>query len=345
MNNENTLLEVKNLKVSFYLTEATVQAVDGVNFTIEAGKTLGIVGESGCGKSVTARAILGMVRPPGKITDGEILYHRKYGGVVDVAKLPADSDEIHRIRWGEIAMIFQEPMTSLSPVHTIGNQMIEAIQLHKDVSKSAAESVSVDLMRRVGLATPERLLRQYRHELSGGMRQRVMIAMALTCSPRLLIADEPTTALDVTTQAQILNLMRDLQDEYRMAIMFITHNLGVIAEMADNVVVMYLGKEVEVADVDTLFHGASHPYTQALMRSIPRHDVKIDRLETIKGSVPDPTAIPSGCAFHPRCPYYQPKTCNIEPPLISISENQQVRCSRVFELNQHLTASQAELHK
>ena len=230
-------------------------------------------------------------------------------------------------------MIFQEPMTSLSPVHTIGNQMIEAIKLHKDVSKSAAEAVSVDLMKRVGLPNPERLLQRYRHELSGGMRQRVMIAMALTCNPRLLIADEPTTALDVTTQAQILDLMRDLQAEYQMAIMFITHNLGVIAEMADKVIVMYLGKEVEVADVDTLFYKASHPYTQALMRSIPRHDVVVDRLETIEGTVPDPTAIPSGCAFYPRCHHYQAQICKV-PPLIQVSDKHLVRCTRVHDLNQ-----------
>jgi oligopeptide/dipeptide ABC transporter ATP-binding protein len=331
MNNRNVLLEVKGLRVSFKLTEATVQAVDGVSFTIEAGKTLGIVGESGCGKSVTARAILGMVRPPGKITHGEILYYGGSGTPVDIAKLSPNSPEIHNIRWGEIAMIFQEPMTSLSPVHTIGNQMIEAVQLHKGVSKSAAEAIAVDMMKRVGLPTPERLLRRYRHELSGGMRQRVMIAMALTCNPRLLIADEPTTALDVTTQAQILDLMRDLQAEFQMAIIFITHNLGVIAEMADNVIVMYLGKEVEVANVDTIFHNAAHPYTQALLRSIPRHDVVVERLETIEGSVPDPTAIPSGCAFHPRCQHYMPDKCKV-PPLIKISEDQTVRCTRVHEL-------------
>lgn len=340
MSNNNALLEVKDLKVSFYLTEATVQAVDGVSFTIEAGKTLGIVGESGCGKSVTARAILGMVRKPGKITNGEILYHRA-GQAIDIAKLDPEGPEIRSIRWGEIAMIFQEPMTSLSPVHTIGNQMIEAVQLHKSVSKSAAEAVSVDLMRRVGLPYPERLLTAYRHELSGGMRQRVMIAMALTCSPRLLIADEPTTALDVTTQAQILDLMRDLQDEYNMAIMFITHNLGVIAEMADDVIVMYLGKEVEVADVDTVFYGASHPYTQALLRSIPRHDVDVERLETISGSVPDPTAIPAGCAFHPRCRHYVKGACGT-PPLVRVSAQHQVRCTRVYEINEHLAAAQTE---
>ena len=344
MNNRNVLLEVRNLKVSFFLTEATVQAVDGVNLTIEAGKTLGVVGESGCGKSVTARAILGMVRRPGKITDGEIIYHNREGKTVDIAKLPPDGSEIHRIRWSEIAMIFQEPMTSLSPVHTIGNQMIEALKLHKDVSKRDAEAIAVDLMRRVGLPTPERLLKQYRHELSGGMRQRVMIAMALTCNPRLLIADEPTTALDVTTQAQILDLLRDLQAEYQMAIMFITHNLGVIAEMADNVIVMYLGKEVEVTDVDTIFHGAAHPYTQALLRSIPRHDVLVERLATIEGTVPDPTAIPAGCAFHPRCQHYRANECHV-PPLIEVSENHLVRCTRVYALNEHLTAPQTVSHQ
>jgi peptide/nickel transport system ATP-binding protein len=343
MNNQNILLEVKNLKVSFFLTEATIQAVDGVNLSIQAGKTLGIVGESGCGKSVTARAILGMVRPPGKITDGEIIYYNRSGRPIDIAKLPPDGEEIQRIRWSEIAMIFQEPMTSLSPVHTIGNQMIEAIQLHKYLSKSDAEAVSVDLMKRVGLPNPERLLTRYRHELSGGMRQRVMIAMALTCSPRLLIADEPTTALDVTTQAQILDLMRDLQAEYQMAIMFITHNLGVIAEMADEVIVMYLGKEVEVTDVDSIFHRASHPYTQALLRSIPRHDVVVDRLATIEGTVPDPSAIPSGCAFHPRCQHYQAHECKV-PPLIQVSDNHLVRCARVYALNQHLVAPQTVSH-
>ena len=244
-------------------------------------------------------------------------------------------NEIRDIRWGEIAMIFQEPMTSLSPVHTIGNQMIEAIRLHRSVSKADAEGIAVDLMQRVGLPKPSRLLTTYRQELSGGMRQRVMIAMALSCNPKLLIADEPTTALDVTTQAQILDLMRDLQDEYNMAIMFITHDLGVIAEMADDVIVMYLGKEVEVADVDTIFYGAAHPYTQALLRSIPRHDVVIDRLESIEGNVPDPSAIPAGCAFHPRCHHYDRNVCKT-PPFIQISDNQKARCTRVYEINEHL---------
>ena len=341
MTNNNLLLEVKDLKVAFQLTEATVQAVDGVSFNIEAGKTLGIVGESGCGKSVTARAILGMVRPPGKITNGQILYHGTRGSV-DIAKLDPEGAEIRKIRWKDIAMIFQEPMTSLSPVHTIGNQMIEAILLHENVNKSTAEGIAIDLMKRVGLPYPERLLTSYRHELSGGMRQRVMIAMALACRPRLLIADEPTTALDVTTQAQILDLMRDLQDEFNMAIMFITHDLGVIAEMADDVIVMYLGKEVEVADVDTIYYGAAHPYTQALLRSIPRHDMDIDRLEMIAGTVPDPTAIPVGCAFHPRCRHFKGAVCKSAQPLIKVSNNQQVRCARLYEINEHLKSSQLE---
>ena len=341
MTSQDILLEVKNLKVSFYLTESTVQAVDGVNFSIETGKTLGIVGESGCGKSVTARAILGMVRHPGKITDGEILYHGM-GNTVDIAKMDPEGKDIRALRWGEIAMIFQEPMTSLSPVHTIGNQMIEAIQLHKSVNKLEAESIAVDYLARVGLPYPKRLLSTYRHELSGGMRQRVMIAMALTCNPRLLIADEPTTALDVTTKAQILDLMRDLQEEYNMAIMFITHDLGVIAEMADDVMVMYLGKEVEFADVDSLYYQASHPYTQALLRSIPRHDVDMSRLETITGTVPDPTAIPKGCAFHPRCIHFYPSQCLNPQTLIPVSDSQSARCSRVYEINEHLKRTATE---
>jgi oligopeptide/dipeptide ABC transporter ATP-binding protein len=232
-------------------------------------------------------------------------------------------------------MIFQEPMTSLSPVHTIGNQMIEAIRLHQNVTKAEAAERSVGLLGRVGLPQPERLLTMYRHELSGGMRQRVMIAMALSCDPKLLIADEPTTALDVTTQAQILDLMRDLQDELGMAIMFITHNLGVIAEMADDVVVMYLGKEVEVANVDTIFYNAAHPYTQALLRSIPRHDAKIDRLETIEGNVPDPSNIPLGCAFHPRCVHYVPDKCS-DPPYQIVGDRHWSRCARAHEINPQL---------
>jgi peptide/nickel transport system ATP-binding protein len=236
-------------------------------------------------------------------------------------------------------MIFQEPMTSLSPVHTIGNQMVEALQLHENMNRVDAEKRSIDLLARVGLPRPAGLLGRYRHELSGGMRQRVMIAMALACNPQLLIADEPTTALDVTTQAQILDLMRSLQDEFNMAIMFITHDLGVIAEMADQVVVMYLGKEVEVADVDTIYYGATHPYTQALLRSIPRHDVEVNRLETIEGNVPDPSAMPKGCKFHPRCQHFMANKCLQEQALLQISDHQWARCVRVYEINPHLTTT------
>jgi oligopeptide/dipeptide ABC transporter ATP-binding protein len=341
MTNQKLLLEVNDLHVQFFLTEGTILAVDGVNFTLESGKTLGIVGESGCGKSVTARAILGMVRPPGRITGGEILYYGQPNGPTDLTKLDPSGKEIRQIRWGEIAMIFQEPMTSLSPVHTIGNQMIEAIRLHENVSKDDATARSIDWLKRVGLARPSELLGRYRHELSGGMRQRVMIAMALSCNPKLLIADEPTTALDVTTQAQILDLMRDLQAELGMAIMFITHNLGVIAEMAEDVVVMYLGKEVEVADVDTIFYGAGHPYTQALLKSIPRHDRATDRLATISGNVPDPTAIPAGCAFHPRCPHFDRSKCD-QLTLDQVGTTQWVRCARVCEINPHLATEQGQ---
>ena len=326
------LLEVKDLKVNFYLTQGTIRAVDGVSFNIPKGKTLGVVGESGCGKSVTARAILNMVKPPGRIESGRITYYGQNQPIEITAHNPK-SEIMRQLRWGEIAMIFQEPMTSLSPVHTIGNQMIEALQIHTKVGRKEAEQRSVELFKRVGLPRPESLLKRYRHELSGGMRQRVMIAMALSCNPKLLIADEPTTALDVTTQAQILDLMRSLQDEYGMAIMFITHDLGVIAEMADEVIVMYLGKEVEVAKVDDIFYQPSHPYTQALLRSLPRHDKVVDRLETIKGNVPDPSAVPKGCPFHPRCPHYLEAAC-AQPPFQQLSETHWSRCARIDEIRQ-----------
>jgi oligopeptide transport system ATP-binding protein len=271
-----------------------------------------------------------MVRPPGRILGGEIIYHDHTA--TDVTKLDSDSPEMRAIRWGEISMIFQEPMTSLSPVHTVGNQMTEAIRQHLRMNHHDAIQHSVRLLGRVGLPQPERLLNRYRHELSGGMRQRVMIAMALSCHPKLLIADEPTTALDVTTQAQILDLMSDLQEEFGMAIMFITHDLAVIAEMADDVVVMYLGEAVEAAGIEPIFYNAAHPYTQALLRSIPRRDTKVSRLETIVGNVPDPSNIPKGCSFHPRCRYYVPEKC-ASPELIQIADQHWVRCARSHEIN------------
>jgi oligopeptide/dipeptide ABC transporter ATP-binding protein len=333
------LLEVNHLNVSFFLSEGTIRAVNGASFKIERGKTLGLVGESGCGKSVTARAILNMVRPPGRILSGEINYYGDPAAPVNLAALDPEGRQIRQIRWGEIAMIFQEPMTSLSPVHTIGNQMIEAIRLHLNVSKNEAEQRAVELLHRVGLPKSKRLLSRYRHELSGGMRQRAMIAMALSCHPKLLIADEPTTAVDVTTQAQILDLMRELQQEFGMAILFITHALGVIAEMADDVVVMYLGEEVEVADVDSIFYHPAHPYTQALLRSIPRHTAKLDRLETIEGNVPDPSNMPEGCKFHPRCSQYIQSQC-AAPSLVSIGDNRWVRCARAHEINPPLSQTE-----
>ena len=267
---------MRNLKTYFTQDEGTVKAVDGVSFDLYPGATLGIVGESGCGKSVTARSILRIVDRPGRIVDGEIHFRRPGanggggGTVVDLAKLEPNGPEMRAIRGAEIALIFQEPMSSFSPVHTVGNQIIEAIRLHQQVGRREARAKTIEMLRRVGVSSPEQRVDQLSNQLSGGLRQRAMIAMALSCEPTLLIADEPTTALDVTTQTQILELMRQLQQEDGMAIMLITHDLGVIAEMATDVVVMYLGRVVEQAPVDEIFHAPRHPYTQALLRSIPR---------------------------------------------------------------------------
>jgi len=331
------LLEVKDLKTYFFLDEGTVRAVDGCSFEVLRGQTIGIVGESGCGKSVTSQSILRIVPPPGRIVAGEIIFYRKekgdvLGSVVEEVRLH-ELDErgarIRSIRGNEIAMIFQEPMTSLSPVHTIGDQIMEAIMLHQRVDRREARKRAVEMLDRVGMPQPEQRVEYYPHQLSGGMRQRAMIAMALSCHPSLLIADEPTTALDVTTEAQILDLMRHLQEEMGMAIMYITHNLGVIAEMCNEVVVMYLGKEVEWAEVDAVFYDPRHPYTQALLRSIPRIGQKSrERLEAIKGIVPDPYAIPKGCPFHPRCAKFIPGVCNSEQevPFVEVAARHWVRC-------------------
>jgi peptide/nickel transport system ATP-binding protein len=332
----DTLVEVKDLKTYFKLHEGTVRAVDGCSFTIHRGKTLGIVGESGCGKSVTSQSILRIVPPPGRIVSGEIRFYRQlahqYGSettdVVEMTRLDPDGDEVRAIRGKEIAMIFQEPMTSFSPVHTLGSQIMEAIGLHLTANKKESRARAIDMLARVGLPKPEEILSRYPFQLSGGMRQRAMIAMALSCQPSLLIADEPTTALDVTTEAQILELMKRLQGEFSMSIMYITHNLGVIAEMADEVVVMYMGKEVEQADVTSLFYEPKHPYTQALLRSIPKVGRKSRaRLESIEGMVPDPYSIPAGCPFNPRCKQSIPELCTVkEPPLIQVGPTQWARC-------------------
>jgi oligopeptide/dipeptide ABC transporter ATP-binding protein len=337
---DTNLVEVKDLKTYFYLTEGTVRAVDGVSFNIKRGRTLGVVGESGCGKSITARSILRIVPAPGKITEGQILFRRGTSNgngsasqseeVVDLVTLDPQGRQIRDIRGGEISMVFQEPMTSLSPVHTIGNQITEVITLHQEVSKNEAREHAIEMLQHVGMPQPSRTIDRYPHQLSGGMRQRAMIAMALSCHPSLLIADEPTTALDVTTEAQILTLMRRLQDELGMAIMFITHNLGVIAQMTENVAVMYMGKVVEEADVDTLFYNPKHPYTQALLESIPRLGQRTrerKRLASIKGSVPDPYSIPQGCPFHPRCSQAIRGVCDqVDAPLIEFESGHTARC-------------------
>jgi peptide/nickel transport system ATP-binding protein len=290
------------------------------------------VGESGCGKSVTARSILRILDRPGRIVSGEILLRREGGDgpsdVVDLAGLDPDGVTMRTIRGGEIALVFQEPMTSFSPVHTIGNQLIEAIRLHRPVSKRAAREIAIDLLRQVGIPLPEQRIDAFAFQLSGGLRQRAMIAMALSCRPNLLIADEPTTALDVTTQAQILDLMRTLQRDLGMAVMLITHDLGVIADMADHVVVMYLGQVVESAPVDDIFHAPKHPYTQALLQSIPRMQTTTrERLASIMGTVPHPYARPSGCPFHPRCASFMAGVCDRrEPTLQMVAANHGVSC-------------------
>ena len=309
------LLSVRNLKTYFTQDEGTVRAVDGVSFDMAPGATLGIVGESGCGKSITARSIM-------RIVEGAIHFQRPAGAdgagqVVDLAKLEPNGTLMRSIRGAEIALIFQEPMSSFSPVHTVGNQIIEAILLHQKLSRREARDRAIDMLKRVGVSSPEERVDQLSNQLSGGLRQRAMIAMALSCHPTLLIADEPTTALDVTTQTQILELMRRLQREDGMAIMLITHDLGVVAEMATDVAVMYLGRVVEQAPVDAIFHAPRHPYTRALLRSIPRMRSRSrERLTPIAGAVPHPYDRPTGCPFHPRCAEFMAGRCDREAPVL-----------------------------
>jgi len=333
-NQQTPLLSVRNLHTHFPLDEGLVVAVDGASFDIYEGKILGVVGESGCGKTVAARSIMQILDRPGRIVEGEILFNRRNSGangdseVVDLAMFDPDGGEMREIRGSAISLIFQEPMTSFSPVHTVGNQLMEAIRLHQSVTKKEARDIAIDLLHQVGIPLPEQRISAYTYELSGGLRQRAMIAMALSCSPRLLIADEPTTALDVTTQAQILDLMRGLQEQYGMAIMLITHDLGVIAEMADDVVVMYLGQVVEKAPVDEIFHDPKHPYTRALLESIPRlRGDSSQRLGSITGSVPHAFNRPTGCPFHPRCASFMAGVCDVDnPKLLPISRGHEVSC-------------------
>lgn len=320
------LIELKGLKTYFYTEDGVVRAVDGVSFTIQRQKTLGVVGESGCGKSVTALSIMGIVpMPPGKILDGQIIYHRN-GQAIDLTKLDPKGRQYRSIRGKEIAMIFQEPMTSLNPVYTIGNQIMEAIILHQKVGKREARERAISMLKEVGIPNPEQRVDEYPHQLSGGMRQRAMIAMALSCNPHLLIADEPTTALDVTIQAQILELIKELQKDHRMSLMIITHNLGVIAEMSDDVAVMYMGKVVEYSTVQKVFHDPKHPYTQGLMESIPALTRKKERLKPIKGMVPDPYNLPKGCPFEPRCPHAMAICKEKVPPLKEVAQGHNAAC-------------------
>ncbi|WP_456277834.1 ABC transporter ATP-binding protein [Bacillus sp. AK128] len=319
MSNEQALLDIQQLKTYFYTESGIVPSVDDVSFQLKKGETVAIVGESGCGKSVTSLSVMGLVGSPGKIVGGKVLFEGK-----DLTKV--SKKEMRKIRGNEIAMIFQEPLTSLNPVFTVGSQVAEAIILHQNASKEEAKQKTIELLKKVGIPRAEKVYSSYPHSLSGGMRQRVMIAMALSCNPKLLIADEPTTALDVTIQAQILHLMKELSRDNETAIMLITHDLGVVAEMVDRVIVMYAGQVVEQTDVFTLFREAKHPYTQGLLKSTPKiHELK-EELESIEGAVPTPAEMPRGCKFHPRCPFAMEQCITDEPKLSDLNGGHQVRC-------------------
>jgi oligopeptide/dipeptide ABC transporter ATP-binding protein len=322
MRDHEALLEVRGLRTVFNTDEGEVRAVDGVDLRLERGRTLGIVGESGCGKSVTALSIMGLVpQPPGRIVAGEVLFEG-----VDLLKLPPA--RLRELRGDQLSMIFQEPMSSLNPAFTVGEQVAEAIRSHRDVSRREAREQTIDMLRRVRIPSPERRAEDYPHRLSGGMRQRVMIAMALVCNPKLLIADEPTTALDVTIQAQILELMRALRAELGTSIILITHDLGVVAELADDVIVMYAGKVVERCGVAALFAEPQHPYTIGLLGSIPRLDLEQERLSAIEGIVPNAAAMPTGCRFNPRCPFAVEKCFTETPPLVQLKPGHFAACWR-----------------
>jgi oligopeptide/dipeptide ABC transporter ATP-binding protein len=320
----DSILEVKNLSTHFFTRAGTVRAVEGVSFAIERGSTLALVGESGSGKSVTSLSIMRLVQPPGEVVSGEIVFNGR-----DLMKL--DSDEMRRLRGREIAMIFQDPMTSLNPVYTVGDQIAEAIQLHEGSTRKQAWARAVEMMERVKIPDAARRARDYPYQLSGGMRQRVMIAMALSCNPKLLIADEPTTALDVTIQAEILDLLKALKDDFDLSMLLITHDLGVVAEAADTVAVMYAGRVVEKAGVREIFRAPRHPYTEGLLRSVPKlteEGIKQRRLQTIEGTVPSLLKLPAGCKFAPRCSYVIEECTKDEIPLLAVNEHHQARCIR-----------------
>ncbi len=335
------LLEVRNLQTHFPTRAGLVRAVDGVNFHLDRGELLGLVGESGCGKSITALSVMRLVAPPGKIVSGEILFDGK-----DLLKL--SDAEMREMRGDDIAMIFQDPMTSLNPVFTVGEQIAEALRLHRKMSRNQARQATIDAMREVAIPDPARRVNDYPHQLSGGMRQRVMIAMALACNPKLLIADEPTTALDVTIQAQILELLDDLRKQRDLAVLLITHDLGVVAEVADRVAVMYTGRIVEESPVDEVFARPRHPYTEGLLRSVPKltstQIVQKERLETIEGVVPKPTDLPPGCHFAPRCPHRMPRCTEGHIPLYQLEGSVQVRCV-LYDLAAAVTADREGIHE
>ncbi|GAA0372876.1 ABC transporter ATP-binding protein [Bacillus horti] len=319
MQKHESILEINNLQTSFFTSGGEVKAVDGVTLRVPKGQTLGVVGESGSGKSIMSKSILRLIQKPGKIIGGEILYNGE-----DLVK--KSEKEMQKIRGNQISMIFQEPMTSLNPVYTVGEQIGEALKIHQKLNKKKSIEKSIEMLKLVGIPSPEKRVHQYPFELSGGMRQRVMIAMALACDPDLLIADEPTTALDVTIQAQILELIKDLQDRLKMSVIMITHDLGVVAETCDYVVVMYGGSVVEYTDVRSLFNKPKHPYTVGLLNSLPRHDIDQDELEAIKGSVPSPAEMPKGCRFAPRCPHAQELCFNKYPELTKNDDGSEIRC-------------------
>ena len=328
------LLEVKNLRTHFRTRAGLVRAVDGVSFHLDRGELLGLVGESGCGKSMTALSVMRLIAPPGKIVEGEILFEG-----TDLLKL--SDAKMRQMRGDDIAMIFQDPMTSLNPVYTVGEQIAEALRLHRKLSRKQAQQATIEAMREVAIPDPQRRVSDYPHQLSGGMRQRIMIAMALACNPKLLIADEPTTALDVTIQAQILELLDDLRKQRDLAVLLITHDLGVVAEVADRVAVMYTGRIVEESPVAELFARPKHPYTEGLLNSVPRltaeHVAKKERLETIEGVVPRPTELPPGCHFAPRCRLRLPRCTEEEIPLYQLEGEVQVRCV-LYDLVAAITA-------
>lgn len=319
---DDTLIQVKNLQISFKYDGVMTPVIRGVSFDIKRGETLGMVGESGSGKSVTSREIMRLIAtPPARIDSGEILFEGR-----DILKM--SDDELRSIRGNRISMIFQEPMTSLNPVYTCGDQIMEVIRLHKGVSKKEARQMAIEMLREVGVQSPETRVDCYPHELSGGMRQRVMIAMALSCSPTLLISDEPTTALDPTIQAQILQLIKDMKKKLNMSVLFITHDLGVVAQNCDRVVVMYAGKIVEVAEVCELFDHPAHPYTQGLIMSIPKMSSDVEELYSIDGSIPSFGSLPGGCTFGPRCPYFTEECTKSEPVPKDIGGGHLCACHR-----------------